>query len=95
MATKVRTHLIDVYHIKLFLIRSSDVETNFVHNTRNLKNWLLYISVYILWVQRMFNVFVPTFIVITITIFTTNSVAFISLERSLWGNFFYLKRNIN
>lgn len=49
-----------------------------------------YISVYLLWVQRMFNVFVPTFIVITITIFTNNSVAFISSERSLWGHFFYL-----
>ena len=49
-----------------------------------------YISVYLLWVQRMFNVFVPTFIFITITIFTNNSVAFISLERSLWGHFFYL-----
>lgn len=59
-------------------------------NARNLKNWLLYISVYLLWVQRVFNVFVPTFIVITITIFTNNSVAFISLERSLWGNFFSL-----
>ena len=59
-------------------------------NARNLKNWLLYISVYLLWVQRMFNVFVPTFIVITITIFTNNSVAFISLERSLWGHFFSL-----
>ena len=59
-------------------------------NARNLKNWLLYISVYLLWVQRMFNVFVPTFIVITITIFTNNSVAFISLARSLWGHFFYL-----
>ena len=57
-------------------------------NARNLKNWLLYISVYLLWVQRVFNVFVPIFIVITITIFRNNSVAFISLERSLWGHFF-------